>query len=112
MAGNSYPPLPPPARFDPSTFTDEQARHFQQAVLYLELTVQGFSFSIGSSRHCVAALRVLMSFWYISISAMIIAIYSGLPWLSKYVDPKNLALFPWWAVYVQPAPSIVAGFAH
>ena len=34
-----------PARVQKSAFTDEQEQLFQEAVLYLQLTVQGFSFS-------------------------------------------------------------------
>ena len=90
-----------PARVQKSAFTDEQEQLFQEAVLYLQLTVQGFSFSIGShSRYCKSALRVLMSFYYISIMAVIISVYSGLPWLEKYNDDLGKAVHPWWAVYM------------
>lgn len=90
-----------PARVQKSAFTDEQEQLFQEAVLYLQLTVQGFSFSIGShSRYCKSALRVLMSFYYISIMAVMISVYSGLPWLEKYNDDLGKAVHPWWAVYM------------
>ncbi len=80
----------------------------QEAVLYLQLTVQGFSFSIGShSRHCKPALRVIMSLTYISILAVIISIYSGLPWLEKFNDQHGIAVYPWWAVYLDKPVIIV-----
>ncbi len=90
-----------PAQYEIPHFTDEQDSSFQASVLYLLLTVQGFSFSIGShSRFCKPALRTLMSIWYISTLVTVISIYSGVPWLGKYQDVKATALYPWWAIYL------------
>ncbi len=97
-----------PTKCEIPNFTDEQDSSFQAAVLYLLLTVQGFSFSIGShSRLCKPALRVLMSVKYIALLVAIISVYSGVPWLAKYQDVKATALYPWWAVYLDKS-AIVA----
>ena len=98
---SASPPRCRPAHFNASGLSDEQSQALEDAILYLQLTVQGFSFSIGAhSRYCRPALRVLMSFWYISALAIIISVYSGLPWLERYEDDKGTALHPWWAKYL------------
>jgi hypothetical protein len=90
-----------PARFDMPHFTEEQSEYFEAAVLYLRLTVQGFSISIGShSRFCKPALRVLMSVKYIAVLVATISLYSGVPWLAKYQDSNGTAVYPWWAIYL------------
>ena len=85
-AEESFAHLPAsPARFAMPPFTDEQDECFQASVLYLQLTVQGFSFSIGShSRFCKSAIRILMSVKYISMLVVVISLYSGVPWLGKF----------------------------
>jgi hypothetical protein len=100
--GSTLPPSTKLSRFDVIDLTEEKKRYFQESIMYLRLTVKGFSFSIGShSRYCIPVLRILTSFLYISTLAIIISFYSGLPWLEKYDDQHGKALYPWWAVYFE-----------